>query len=92
MVNTFPANLGLGIVKLRVSLFISSNLPASFPVFDSMGSPIVAVGPLARTFQKKKSAVVHRVQMDLQKRFLAFYKSPVCHAAGFHRSEAFLKN
>ena len=56
---------------------------------DSTGSPDVAVGLLACTFQRKLS--VHLVQMDPQKRFLANYTSPVCQAAGFDCGEAFLE-
>ena len=48
---------GVGDCKPLSSMFVSSLLPARFPVFDCMGSPIVAVGPLAYTL-KKKGAVL----------------------------------
>ena len=84
-VGTFPANLWFGdgkAVSLLVWLIKSRFL-------ESIGSPVVAVGLLAYTFQRKLS--VHLVQVDLQKRFLANYTSPVSQAAGFDCGEAFLE-
>ena len=81
-VETFLASLGVGIVKLRVSLFISSVLAKDLPAHESTGLPSVAVGLLAYTTLKKMPSA-HLVQMDLQERFPADNTSPVlCEAAG----------
>ena len=69
---TFLANLGVGIIKHRVSLFISSILAKHLPAHESTGLPY-----FLRTQLSKKMPSVHLVQMDLQKRFLAHNTSPV---------------
>ena len=94
-VGTFPANLGLGIVKLWVILVVSSNLATGFPVLDSTGSPIVAVGLLAYTFfflKKKRVLSLHLVQMDLQKTFPGILHKSCASSCGLKSWRGFPKN
>ena len=56
-VGTFPANLGQGIVKLRVSLFVSSVLATSFPCAQKHGSAICSCWTSCVHILQKKKAV-----------------------------------